>query len=211
MIKYTFLGDGSSDKALMKIIDWAFSENFPETTVTAQFAEFTFVRDKIKSLDERVRKAVELYPCDIVFIHRDAEEVKKNEQIFKKRKTEINEAIKGIACYHVAVIPVKMMETWLLTDLEAIRKAAGNRNSDITISLPSLSKLEIENNPKGILHEALRKASCLKGRQLDSFNVHQAVHRVAEYTADFKQLRSLYSFNRFEVELNNVVSTLNSI
>lgn len=208
MIRYTFLGDGSSDKALMKIIDWTFSQNFPELAISAQLAEFTHVREKIKTLEGRISKAIDLYPCDILFVHRDAEEVKKASQIVATREKEINEATKHVVCPYVPIVPVKMMETWLLTDIFAIRKAAGNRNSTVPIVLPNINKLETENNPKEMLHNCLKIASCLTGRRLESFNVGQAVHRVAEYTDDFSKLRGTYAYNKFEEKLKEVVTKI---
>lgn len=200
MITYTFLGDGSSDKALMPIIDWVFRENFPTTPITSQFADLRFIRDKILPAN-RVVTALNYYPCDIIFIHRDGEDIKNTSAIYEKRKTEIAQLSNSISEPYVAVITIKMMETWLLTDATAIKKAAGNPNSPHKIELPSVKKLESEQSPKEKLHTLLKTASGLKGRRLDDFNVGQALHRVAELTADYSSLRNLFSFQKFEQDL----------
>jgi hypothetical protein len=97
------------------------------------------------------------------------------------------------------------METWLMIDPEAIKKAAGNRNYKAKIELPLLKNLEKENQPKVTLHELLRVASGLKSRNLKKFNTEKAVHLVAENIEDFSQLRNLVAFKAFETDLIRVV------
>jgi len=206
MIRYTLLGDGSSDRTLLKIIKWILSDRLPNIPVTETFANFNFLHKPPRMLEERIIKALELWPCDILFIHRDAEQTKDIDDILKSRNNEIRIAALNAGCKYVAIIPVKMMETWLLTDEKAILKAAGNANN--LIQLPKIIKLETLANPKEELHEQLKKASGLKGRRLDSFNVHQAVHLVAEHTTDFSSLRQLKAFKSFEEDLVLVLKEL---
>ena len=99
------------------------------------------------------------------------------------------------------------MENWLLFDIEALKKAAGNRNFRGVIDIPSLKNLEGINQPKEKLHNLLREISGLKGRNLDKFNVHQAVHLVADYIEDFGKLSNLESYNAFEADLKRVMQT----
>lgn len=98
-----------------------------------------------------------------------------------------------------------MMETWLLIDEVAIKKAAGNRNFRGVINLPSLRALEKESQPKELLHALLREVSGKKGRVLKKFNVDKAVHLVAENIEDFTPLRNLVAFKAFEDDLKKVV------
>jgi len=97
------------------------------------------------------------------------------------------------------------METWLLIDADAIKKAAGNRNYRGSINLPSLKTLEKENQPKELLHRLLREASGKKERNLKKFNIDKTVHLVAENIEDFSPLRDLAAFQAFENELKKVV------
>jgi hypothetical protein len=206
MIRFTLIGDGSSDKTLLRIIKWAITQHLPHIPVNETFATFSFLSKPPKTLQDKIIKAMDLWPCDILFVHRDAEQTKDMDTKIKQRKIEIKSAISNIGCKYIAVIPVKMMETWLLTDEKAILKAAGNTNS--TIELPKLNKLESISNPKSDLHEFLKRASGLKGRWLDSFNVNQAVYLVAEYTNDFSNLRQLKAFNYFEEDLKSILGNL---
>ena len=101
------------------------------------------------------------------------------------------------------------METWLLISEDALKKASGNRNYKGNINLPPINQLEKNQDPKSLLHTILKNCSGLKTRRLDKFNVHQAVHLVAEYIEDYSPLRQLYSFQKFEndliVEVNKII------
>jgi hypothetical protein len=207
MMRYTFIGDGSSDKALMRIIDWSLSIHMPKMAFEGQYADFRYAQLPPKDLAAKVAKALELYPCDILFVHRDGEQTKNNKRVLEQRKAEIQKAI-PVECIYVPVIPIKMMETWLLTNKQSILKAAGNQHAKVNIDLPALGKLETFTTPKEHLHELLRVASGLKGRRYDSFNVHQAVHLIAEYSEDFNSLKSLDAFKVFELDLRRALNML---
>jgi hypothetical protein len=93
----------------------------------------------------------------------------------------------------------------LLIETEAIKKAAENRNYRELIDLPLLKRLELEKQPKELLHQLLREVSGLKGRNLKKFNPEAAVHLVAEYIKDFSPLRNLEAFRAFETEVKMAV------
>jgi hypothetical protein len=105
----------------------------------------------------------------------------------------------------VCVIPVKMMETWLLINTEAIKRAAANRNSKSPIALPAIKDLERIQEPKKLLHTLLEGASGLKGRNLTKFNPYQAVHLVSAYIEDYEMLRALYAFQVLEEDIKKAM------
>lgn len=204
-LKYTLIADGSSDKTLIRIIKWLLDDLYPKLPNQGIFADFRGLPDPPKTLHDKFKAAQTYYPFDIVFIHRDAEST--NTDSIKLRLNEIEKEIgetnfKNTVC----LIPVKMMETWLLIDKDAIKRAAGNRNHSGEINLPTTKKLEKESQPKKLLHDLLIDASGLKGRNLKKFNVNKAVHLVSENISDFSQLRELVAFNIFETNLQSVVS-----
>ena len=203
-LKYTLIADGSSDKTLLRIIKWSLDDLYPTLPNEGSFADFRVIPNPPKGLVDKVTTAKHYYPYDVIFIHRDAEST--NIKIIEQRLKEINREI-GEAEFQktVCVIPIKMMETWLLIDKEAIKKAAGNRNYAGTINLPSIKNLEKENQPKITLHNLLKEASGRKSRNLKKFNPDQAVHLVAENIEDFSPLRILVAFQAFEKELKKVV------
>lgn len=204
-ITYTLLSDGSSDKALMPIIEWTIRQNYPKLLIQGAWANLSNLKYPPKSLTDRISKAINLYPCDLLFVHRDSEK-----ESIEQREEEVIDACKNLPDQFnehrtVAVIPMRMMEAWLLIDEKAVKIAAGNPNSKYMAEIPSLKNLESLSNPKSLLHEKLRQASGLRGRQLDRFNVNRAVHLIAENITDFSPLKALKSFQKFEEKITNVL------
>jgi hypothetical protein len=153
-------------------------------------------------------RAVDLYPCDLLFVHRDAE----NEPA-QNRIDEIRGAVKKLAndlrVPVVEVVTVRMQEAWFLFDEPAIRTASGNPNGQLEFDLPPISKLESIPDPKAVLHEALRIFSGLKGRRLKAFRASVHANRVAELIDDFSPLRRLSAFRDFEERLNAALQSGN--
>lgn len=205
-LRYTLIGDGSSDKVLLNIIKWLLDDLYPELAIEGKFADFRYVRRPPKTDDvkNRILCAEEYYPFDILFYHRDAELIKNN--IVQERIEEIkSELTEDYYLKVVCVVPVVMMESWLLFDTEAIKKAAANRNYSKEIQLPALKKIEAIKEPKSMLYDLLKEVSGLKSRNLRKFNVNKAVHLVAENIQDFSPLRQLTSFQNFEKDLKIAV------
>ncbi len=206
-IKFTLIADGTSDKALVNIIKWLLDDLYPEVPNKVNFADFKYLKNPPlqKDIPSRIKSALEYYPFDILIYHRDAET--NNLQTIESRKKEI---LKNLAndedLYKVVfVIPVRMTESWLLIDVEAIRKAAGNRNYKGEIDIPSIYDIEKEPKPKELLHRLLKEASGNTGRRLKKFDPHKAVHLVAENINDFSILRNLKAFQRFEKDLIEIL------
>lgn len=208
-IKVTLIGDGSSDKALLPILKWLLNDLYPTKAHQIAFADFRKLRKPPSRADVRgqIEMAKMYYPYDLLVYHRDAED--NHHRIIEKRKQEVLNRIDEMErAQVVCAVPIRMMETWLLISPEAIKKAASNRNYVGILELPSVHNLEAEKRPKELLHNALRKATGARRRKLQSFNVHRAVHLVADYTSDFRPLRSLEAFQRFETDLKHAVQNL---
>ena len=143
----------------------------------------------------------------MLFYHRDAES--KAKDILEQRTQEIQKHLTDEEqAITVCVIPIRMMEAWLLFDENAIKKAAGNRNYKNKIKLPDPKKVENEKDPKALLYNILKTVSGCKGRKLKKFNTAYRIHLVAENIDDFNPLRKLSAFQFFEQELRNTVDTL---
>lgn len=203
-LKYTLIADGSSDSVLLKIIKWSLDDLYPRLSNEGSFADFRQMQKPPKRLIDKVENAKLYYPFDILFVHRDAEstDLRKISQRVHEVSSELK---KDDIDKTICIVPIKMMETWLLIDQDAIKKAAGNRNYSGNINLPSMRNLERESQPKELLHTFLREASGKKERNLKKFNIDKAVHLVAENIEDFSPLRSLFAFQAFEEELKRVV------
>ena len=110
----------------------------------------------------------------------------------------------------VCVVPVRMMEAWLLSDETAIRKAAGNPNGNQPLELPVMNDIEALSDPKKILHDLLRTASGRTSkRRLKRLSVSSFAFRVTELTSSFAPLRELAAFRNLEEELLEIIAEQN--
>lgn len=199
-MKFTLLSDGSSDRVLLRILDWLLRQHV-SGPVQGVWSELRSLREPPRSLRDRVRRTLELYPCNLLFVHRDAEN-----KTQENREKEIKDAIGDCPVPPlVCVVPIRMQEAWLLIDEAALRQAAGNPNGSFAIEFPRLEDLETLANPKKRLHELLRIASELRGRRLKRFRSGQQSHRLAELIGDFSLLRRLKAFQRLESDLKKVL------
>lgn len=207
-LRYTFLTDGSSDKALIPLLDWLLREHHIRCPIQAQWADLRHVPRPPKTLPDRISLSLGLYPCDLLFVHRDAEgaslTVRKNKILIALEGSRTNSAWPRDLT--VCVIPVRMQEAWLLFDEPAIRATAGNRNGRISLDVPPLRELERLSDPKTRLHALLRQASGLSGRRLKSFPIHERVQRILEFVHDFSPLRELPAFNALEQDLRALIA-----
>lgn len=192
VLRYTLVADGSSDRTLIPILNWLLDR--ADIDYQPQFAGLLPpVRDGLK---RRVLVALRQYPCDLLFVHRDAENQK-----FAERMTEIQRELNGLEIPYTPIVPVRMTEAWLLSSETAIRKAAGNPNGKMELNLPAWREWEQKADPKQILFAALRVAG---GRQR-RFSEHAARHRVAEVTDDFTPLEKLPAFVHLRDSLESFV------
>ena len=200
--RFSLLSDGSSDRALLPILRWTLRQNGLRGPIQEEFAD---LRDRSsgRQLAERVQAAIDYYPCELLFVHRDAET-----QSHSVRVAEIRRALQVPSAPPpaVCVVPVRMQEAWLLFDETAIRHAAANRNGRVPLNMPHLRQLESIADPKAWLHELLRTASELYGRRRKKFRVEQAAFRVSQFIEDFSPLRNLSAFSAFEDETREVLT-----
>jgi|SRR5581483_3800693 len=202
-LRYTLLSDGSSDRALLPVLSCLLRQHLPDMPIQAEWADLRRLPRAPRKLAPRIRKALEVYPCDVLFIHRDAEGEPR-----ERRIEEIHEAAVGVSVAWVGIVPVRMQEAWLLFDEAAIRSAAGNPRGDSPLPLPDLAEVESLPDPKSLLHELLRSASGLQGRRRKKFSAPAVVHRVADLIPDFSPLRRLSAFQALEQDLSSTLARL---
>ena len=189
-LRFTLLADGTSDRLLLFPIRWAL-RRMNVAIEQEHWADLSLAHPKPRTLAERAIQAVDLYPAQLLFVHRDAEGLGRDERI--------REVSGAVASPHVPVVPVRMTEAWLLHDEPAIRRASGNPSGKIVLDLPAPSCVEALPDPKTVLRDALVAASELSGRRRASkvreFAVMRA--RVAELIDDFEPLRVAPAFACF--------------
>jgi hypothetical protein len=200
-LTFTLCGDGTSDEMLLPILEWILHQLLPNCEIKREFANPRDIPIQTPGLVEKIQAAIHYYPCQLLFIHRDAEREepdKRHEEI----QTAANQA--GINIPYVGVVPQRMSEAWLLFDEPAIRRASENPNGKMDLQLPGITKLESLADPKDILLETLRKASELKGRKLKDFKPRMRIHNLAALIEDFSPLRALEAFQRLEHDIEEV-------
>lgn len=206
-LTFTLVTDGSSDDVLLPILTWLLRANGVTMALQPVWADLRRAYlPRRADLTDKLRAALHLFPCDLLFVHRDAEREPR-----ERRVAEIQRALERLPAdllqpKAVCVVPVRMQEAWLLFDEVAIKQAAGNSAFRGNLDLPPLRELEDVPDPKTVLHDCLRRASGLRGRRLRAFPVGQRARRVAELIGDFSPLRALPAFRALEEDLQDVVS-----
>jgi hypothetical protein len=205
-LKITLVSDGSSDQALLPAVKWLLTEHGVGDALDARWADFRYRLKPPTDLKGKILTAIDLYPCDLLFVHRDAENASR-----ERRKREIDAIVREIEADGkipmpaVCVVPVRMMEAWLLVDEAAIRRAAGNPAGKMALGLPRINRIESTPDPKKALFDALATASGYTGRRLAKLNFPALRYRVAELISDHSQLRRLSAFTALEAEVESVL------
>ncbi|MFH1985419.1 MAG: hypothetical protein ABIL58_26580 [Pseudomonadota bacterium] len=157
-------------------------------------------------LKDRLARGVQLFPCDLLFVHRDAET-----KTIAQRREEIKLAIDDIGeevhrIPYVCIIPVRMTEAWLILDETAIRLAAGNPNGTMSLFLPPINRVEKTPDPKKVLIEALKTASGLPPRRQKKLDISHLRVRVAELITNYELLQRLSAFREVERSVRQFAS-----
>jgi hypothetical protein len=199
-LRFALLADGTSDRRLLPILEWVLRQQLPTVAIIPEWADLGRLKRPPTRLAERMAKAIELYPSDVLFVHRDAERAS-----WSERAGEIRSAADALALSTtVPVVPVRMTEAWLLLDEAAIRTAAGNPNGKSPLALPRPRSIEKLPDPKALLLDLLRAASELTGRRRKQFDAAAAGRRIVEQTTDFTRLRQLPAFCALEGDVRQV-------
>lgn len=206
-LRYTLLGDGNFDEALVPVVTWVLRESGVQVPIQPSWAALDGVPQPHRELPDRIALAVALYPCDILFVHRDAEN-----QPRETRSDEITRAVSATqeridVPSYVPIIPVRMTEAWLLFDETAIRRAAGNPLGTQVLGLPHPTRWDAEPDPKSILRQALLDATGFSGRRRSRVESSVAAKRVAGLIDDYAPLRRLSAFQELESDVAAVVGS----
>jgi hypothetical protein len=205
-LRFTLVTDGPSDgEILIPILEWLLRAHCGSIGINVVHADLLRCREVPRGLKKKIAFALEAYPCDFLFVHRDAERDSP-----ELRRREIQEAVECLSAKmrvpHICVVPIRMTEAWLLFDKAAIRRASGNPNGKVQLTVPPVSSLEDKPDPKQLLHELLIAASELSGRRRKSFDPKSRVRLVARSLDDFSTLRQLSAFRELESDVQRIVN-----
>ncbi len=200
-LRFTLLAEGSSDRALIPILLWTLRQH-SQRSFQPQWADLRGRLDPPRPLEKRLDAALKLYPCDLLFVHRDADRAGR-----EARVAEITRAVSHLDTPPtVCVVPVRTQEAWFLFDEKAIRFAAGNPNGSVELDLPRWPEIEAHPKPKEALVHVLRQASGLSSRRHRGVRWREKIHRLAELIGDFSPLRRLPAFDAFEKDVRRIVA-----
>ena len=204
-LRYTLVPDGSSDEALLPILTWLLKESGVSIALAPRIADFRHLREAPRTLTDRIVKAVDLFECDLLFVHRDAET-----QTPGSRHSEIRKALEAARERRpipdvVCVVPVRMTEAFLLFDEQAIRRAAGNPNGNVALDLPAIARCQGLPDPKETLYQILRDASELTGRRRESSQSLMLLGAWQERSTTSLRFAALTSFSTIEQDVVRLV------
>jgi hypothetical protein len=198
----TLVTDGSSDRLLAPLIELLFSTH---TELAYQVNCAEGLPPISSGLTVRIDSALELFPCDFLFVHRDAEGI---DAMVRQQEIEMNWKDSQQTATLICVVPVRMTEAWLVASEKPIRAAVGNPNGVEPLGLPATKNIETSPDPKFILFEALKAASGLNASRKRRFNPHPYRHRVSELTDDLEPLRKLSSFRHLEAQIQKHLANM---
>ena len=124
-LRFTLMTDGPSDgEMLIPILEWLLRTHCGSIGINVVYADLLRCREVPKGLKKKIEFALEAYPCDSLFVHRDAERDSP-----ELRRQEIQKAVEGLGAKmivpHICVVPIRMTEAWLLFEEAAIRLRLG--------------------------------------------------------------------------------------
>jgi hypothetical protein len=203
-LKFTLVSEGPSDQALIPILSWLLRNHLPNCAMQAEWADFRRLSPVPKTLQDKIRLAVKLFPCGLLFVHRDADRMPLRDRLAEIKKAVTIEEPLTISV--ISVVPIRMLEAWLLFDGEAIKKAAGNPNCHLDLDLPKIAAIETLPDPKTILNNLLKEASGLHGRRRKSFSTSGGTRRIADFIEEFEPLRQLSAFQILEQSIIDCIN-----
>jgi hypothetical protein len=207
-LRFTLVTDGPTDAVLLHPLRWLLIKNGVVKPIECVWADLRQLPNPPTKLEDKIAAAFDLYPCDLIFIHRDAEKEPRADRV-----DQIQRAVKLVSADlfndkpYVCVVPVRMTEAWLIFDESKLRLAAGNPAGTVRLSFPSLQKIEGMPDPKQTLHKLLCEATELPVRRLKKFSPTQAFYRLAELIEDFNPLRELSAFAALESDIQQVIKS----
>lgn len=207
LLRSTLLAEGPTDAVLCHHLTWLLTKLAQQAIVeTTRFVQAEIMRDiPRQDLAKRMHRAVARYPCELLFIHRDADA-----RDAVPRRAEIEHAYRTVAGdvpVVVAVVPIYATEAWLLFDSMAIRSAADNVNGNMPLLLPPLKRVEQESQPKVVLRDLIKTASGSSGRHLDRFMSRYTEHltHLVEAIEDFSPLLKFSAFRQLHDDIAQIV------
>lgn len=108
-LTFTLVTDGSSDVVLLPILTWLLRVNGVAMALQPIWADLRRANLLPRAnLSERLRVALDLFPCDLLFVHRDAERVPCNQRVAEIQRSLSRLPVELRKPKAICVVPVRM-------------------------------------------------------------------------------------------------------
>ena len=209
-MELALISEGTSDKVLIEPLRWLCNDIYSGQVYEFEPIVFSGLPRK-PSLSEKIQIVLNQNRHQMVLIHRDQDNSRRSNRLREIEEAEkiarANVSAPGESVC-VAVIPVRMTETWLLIDEAALKKAAGFPANKSALDLPKPNRLEGIANPKEKLYELIKDASGLSGRRLKKVRPAQTMHSLAATIKDYSPLDHLSAFQVLRTDIEKAFSEL---
>ena len=142
-------------------------------------------------------------------VHTDADRDTYNERINNKitpAQTALNEMNDDYCKLLTPVIPVKMIEAWMLADKELLKSEIGTSKSDNDLGINR--DPETIADPKSVIEEAIRIATEHLPRRRQKLSISE-LYAIIGDTVSITELAKLDSYRKFQDAVRNTYRTLN--
>ncbi|NWJ98198.1 MAG: DUF4276 family protein [Chloroflexi bacterium] len=149
-----------------------------------------------------------------LIIHADADHPTRNEafeQRFQPGYTLVQQATPPVCKHLLPVIPVRMIEAWLLAHPEALQEILDTTMNAAALGLP-LKAREVESvpSPKQTLKQAVQKARAHLPRRRQNIDIGSLYEPIARLIS-LERLDEVPAYKQFKADLTKVLGSLNLI
>ncbi|NWJ97156.1 MAG: DUF4276 family protein [Chloroflexi bacterium] len=189
--------------------------NVPHIEVVEPFPvnEFLTPKGKISQAKRILQAAHFANNHHALLVHNDADKRTRAKTIqfqFQPGYDEVHRQSLGVCKQLLPIIPIRMIEAWLLADVQTLCREMDTDLTPVQLGLP-LSPAAIEGNtdPKQTLEEALRKANAKRSKatRVERGNLYPSLG----LSIDLKQLERLSAYQDFITDLTSTIKHLNMI
>lgn len=202
-INFALIGEGTSDLNLANHLETLLVEKgFEEVSgIAPDLRQLptppgNSVAEKAAAIEEHFSE------INLIFVHRDADNAG-----YDARREEISQQTEGCQSSIIPIIPVKMIEAWLLCDIEKIGTIIGIQADRRPNSAPKIRNIEKLADPKKALEDIICELANARGRKLDKLksNFYQHRARICQELETGGPVKHLPSYQKF---IKNLERTL---
>ncbi|HCI82207.1 MAG TPA: hypothetical protein DHW02_21245 [Ktedonobacter sp.] len=169
----------------------------------------------ISPLDECILHAAqEVYDYHALIIHSDADNRTHQETLVKRFHpgyTLVQQENGRVCKTLIPIIPVRMVEAWMIADPDALRTALKVTVSLSNVGVPNKAKLvESEREPKKILDQVIQLAYARKPQSARSEIKGKLYERLAPLIS-LDRLKQVPSYHQFVVDMTTALKSINFI